>query len=114
MQQPSEMSEPRVPALDDVALGWARRAIWAVCICIYLTVFVGGIQAGGAELITMGRAAAFTLGAAVLGRLVLSLLERASLPVQKGPMDVQEGTLGSLVDLVASANVGHHDKAEAA
>jgi hypothetical protein len=80
----------------------------AVCIGVYLIVFIGGIQAGGAELLTVGRAAAFTLAAAVLGKMVLNLLSNASLPVEPGPMATQDGRLGSLVDLAASANVPQH------
>lgn len=72
MRRHSDM--PPVAALDDTAMSWARRAVWAICIGIYLTVFIGGLHAGGAELVTMGRAAAFTLVAAVLGRMLLGLL----------------------------------------
>ncbi len=107
-------SEPEVvireAALDDSGLAWARRLVWAVCIGVYLTVFIGGIQGGGAELVVICRAAAFTLGAAVLGKMVLSILARASLPVEQGPMANQDGKLGSLVDLSSSTNVPqHHD-----
>ena len=105
MQPQSEM---RVAALDDVWLGWAQRVIWAVCIGVYLTVFIGGIQSGGAELITVGRAAAFTLVAALLGKMALGLLTNASLPVEPGPMATPDGRLGSLVELTASANVPQH------
>src|SRR3982074_3147826 len=105
-------SEPNVvireAALDDNGLAWARRVVWAVCIGVYLTVFIGGIQGGGAELMAVGRAAGFTLGAAVLGKMVLSLLAKASLPVEQGPMANEEGKLGSLVDLSSSANVPQH------
>ena len=93
-------SEPNVvirqTALDDNGLAWARRVVWAMCIGVYLTVFIGGIQGGGAELVAIGRAAAFTVGAAVLGKMVLSLLAQASLPVEQGPMANQDGKLGSL------------------
>jgi hypothetical protein len=105
----------KTPALDDNAVSWARRGVWLVCIGVYLTVFIGGVHAGAAELITLARAAGFTLAAAVLGRFALNLLERASLPVWQGPMDNEEGTLGSLLDLVPSTNVAQHvDEAEAA
>ena len=99
---------PRIAALDDETLGLARRVVWAMCIGVYLTVFVGGIQAGGAELVVVCRAAVFTLGAAVLGKMVLSLLAKASLPVEQGPMANQDGKLGSLVDLTSSTNVPQH------
>ena len=84
--------------------------MWAVCIGVYLTVFIGGIQSGGAELITVARASAFTLLAAVLGKLALGLLGNASLPIEPGPMATQDGRLGSLVDLASSTNVAHHDE----
>ena len=95
----------RRPALGDEALSLAHRLVWIVCIGVYLTVFVGGIQGGGAELMSMGRAMAFTLGAALLGRTALGLLSRASLPVEAGPSARQDGPVGSLIDLVSSTNV---------
>ncbi len=109
------MSEARERAIDDATLGHAQRGVWVVCIAIYLIVFIGGIYGGGAELPTMARATAFTLAAAVLGRIALGLLSRASLPVRQGPLDDQEGPTGSLVDLLSSANVAQQeDRAEAA
>ena len=112
-------SEPAVvireAALDDNGLAWARRVVWAMCIGVYLTVFVGGITGGGAELLVMGRAIAFTLLTALLGRTALGLLGRASLPIEEGPLAKPEGPLGSLVDVVSSTNVaGQEDQAEAA
>ena len=108
-------SEKREAALDDSTLGLARRGLWVICIAIYLGVFVGGLQAGGAELGAMGRAAAFTVAAAVLGRILLGLLGRASLPVEEGPLTEEPSPIGSLVDLVGSTNVAQQeDKAEAA
>ena len=108
MQHQSESSVIREAALDDNGLAWARRVVWAMCIGVYLTVFIGGIQGGGAELVAVCRAAAFTLGAAVLGKMVLSLLAKASLPIEPGPMTNQDGKLGSLVDLTSSTNVPQH------
>src|ERR1700694_5533020 len=93
-------SEMRVAALGDAGLAWAQRLVWVVCIGVYLTVFIGGIQAGGAELMAVGRAAAFTLVAAVLGSTALGLLSRASLPGEPVPMAVPDGEVGSLVGLV--------------
>jgi hypothetical protein len=108
-----EATQVREASLSDGALNTARRAVWAVCIVVYLTVFIGGIQAGGAELVTLGRATAFTLAAAVLGRMALGLMAGASLPIRQGPMAGEEGPLGSLVDLVSSANVAQQeDEAE--
>jgi hypothetical protein len=99
------------PALSDEALSWAHRLVWVLCIGVYLSVYIGGIQGGGAELITLGRAVAFTLGVALLGRKALGLLSRASLPVEEGRSAGQQGPLGSLVDLASSANVAaqEHD-----
>jgi hypothetical protein len=114
MQHQSEAAVMRKAALDDNGLAWARRGVWAMCIGVYLTVFIGGIQGGGAELTAVGRAAAFTLGTAVLGKMVLSLLAKSSLPVEPGPTANQDGKLGSLVDLSSSANVPQqHDEADA-
>jgi hypothetical protein len=111
-----DSTDVKVRVLDDAALGWAQRGVWIICIGVYLTVFVGGIVAGGAELITMGRAAAFTVAAAVLGRVALGLLAGAALPIRPGRMANQDGPLGSLVDLTSSINVAQQidDEAEAA
>jgi|SRR5579859_9368 len=116
MQHQSE-SPPheRMAVVGEYGLAWAQRIVWAVCIGVYLTVFIGGIQAGGAELITIGRAAAFTLGAAVLGKMALNFLANASLPIERGPTANQGGAFGSLVNLPLSANVPQpQDEADAA
>ena len=101
--------QTRVPVLDEVALGWASRVVWAVCVGVYLTVFVGGVHAGGSELLVMGRASAFTVAAAVLGRVAIGLLARASLAVEQGPMAEPERTLGSLDVDATSTNVAAHE-----
>ncbi len=99
----------RTAALDEHALSWARRAVWAMCIGVYLTIFIGGIQDGGAELMAMGRAVAFTLAAAFLGNKAVNLLSRASLPTEQGRLADEAGPVGSLVDLMASTNVAQHE-----
>jgi hypothetical protein len=93
------------PVLDENALAWVQRGVWAICIAVYLTVFVGGLMARGDELQVMGRAIAFTVAAAVLGKVGLGFLARASLPEEQGPSAEQLGPVGSLVDLAASTNV---------
>lgn len=109
------MDANRRRVLDDGDLSMAHRGLWALCIAIYLTVFIGGILGGGAELLVMARAMAFTLVAALLGRTALGLLGRASLPVEQGPLANQDGPLGSLIDLASSTNVAaQEDEAEAA
>src|ERR1043165_2611228 len=90
---PRTAEVPRIAALDDVAVSWVRRGLWAACIGVYLTVFIGGIQAGGDELMSLGRAAGFTLAAALLGRIGLGMASRASLPGEAVPMDDEEGRL---------------------
>jgi hypothetical protein len=78
-------------------------------------VFIGGIQSGGADLMAMGRAVAFTLAVAVLGKMAIGLVSRASLPEEQGPSADELGQVGSLDDLVGSTNVaGQEDWAEAA
>jgi hypothetical protein len=104
VEQPEE-ERPMVRALSDKAFHRFQRAVWAVCIVVYLAVFIGGIQAGGSELLAVGRAAGFTLVAALLGRTALGLLGRAEVPGEPVPMAVPEGKVGSLVDLLGSANV---------
>lgn len=103
------MTRHRKPVLDDNALAWAQRAVWTICIAIYLVVFVGGITSGGNDLITVGRAAAFTLAAGFLGKMAMGLLSRASLPVEQGPSAGEVGPVGSLIDLVGSTNVAQQD-----
>src|SRR4051794_4585900 len=105
----------REAALGETGLGIAKRVLWVVCIATYLVVFIGGLHAGGDELLPMVRATAFTLAAAVLGRLVLGFLGQASLPVRQGPLDDQDGPDGSLVDAASSTNVAQQeDGAQAA
>jgi hypothetical protein len=107
------MSAKRV--LDDAALAWAQRGVWALCIAVYLTVFIGGVTSHGDELMTMARAIATALAAGVLGKIAVGLLARASLREESGPSANQDGPVGSLADLVASTNVAQHeDTAESA
>jgi hypothetical protein len=105
--------EARVSALDEASLAVARRWIWALCIAVYLIVVIGGIGAGGAELMSMARAVGLTLATAVLGQFALRLLAGASLRVGPGPMANPEGKLGSLVDLASAVNVPLHQEDEA-
>lgn len=100
---------PMVRALSDRAFHRFQRAVWAVCVVVYLAVFIGGIQAGGSELMAIGRAVGFTLVAALLGRTALGLLGRASVPREPVPMAVPEGKVGSLADLLGSTNVPTQD-----
>jgi hypothetical protein len=108
MQQQSEVHMRRA-VLSDEALSWAQRVVWAICIGVYLTVFISGIQGGGAELLAVGRAVAFTLATGVLGKLAVGYLSQASLPVEQGPLADQAGPVGSLADLMASANVAEQE-----
>jgi hypothetical protein len=96
---------PMVRALSDRAFHRFQRAVWAVCVVVYLAVFLGGIQAGGSELWAVARAAGFTLVAALLGRTALGLLGRASSPGEPVPMAGAEGKVGSLASLLGSTNV---------
>jgi hypothetical protein len=103
------------PVLGEYALGWLQRGVWAMCVAVYLTVFLGGVLSGGDELMTMGRAIGLTLATGVLGKIALGFLARASLPEEQGPSAEQAGPIGSLVDLAASTNVAQQeDGAEAA
>jgi hypothetical protein len=83
--------------------------VWAICVAVYLTVFVGGIMAHGDELLTLGRAVGLTLAAGVLGKIAVGLLARASLPEESGPSANQDGPVGSLVDLIGSTNVAQQE-----
>ena len=81
-----------------------RRLVWLACVGVYLVVFVSGVAGGASDLLAMGRAVGLTLATAVVGRLALALLSRASQP-SPGPLADEDRTLGSLVDLVSSPNL---------
>jgi hypothetical protein len=102
------MTPERKPAADPALLDWGYRLVWLLCIGVYLTVFLSGVQAGGSELVTMARAMGFTLAAAVLGRLAMSVIGRATQPVEQPPLATEDGTVGSLVDLVSSPTLAQH------
>src|SRR5260370_29641814 len=111
------MTNGRQRVLREGAVSTAHNILWAVCIAVYLTVFIGGIHSGGAELMAMGRAVGFTLAVGVLGKMAIGLVSRASLPAEQGPSADELGQVGSLADHVGSTNVGeqvHDDWAEAA
>jgi hypothetical protein len=99
----------RTPALNEATMSWAGRGVWAVCVAVYLTVFIGGMQAGSEELELVARAAGFTVLAAILGRIGLNLLAHASLPLEVVPMDDEEGRLGSRIDMSSSPNLGEQE-----
>ena len=103
------MKPARQPVLDDVGLGWAQRGVWLMCVAVYLTVFVSGIQDGGDELMTVARAIGFTLVAGFLGKQAVGLLSRASLPVEQGQSTDQPGPLGSLAEPLDSTNVANQE-----
>jgi hypothetical protein len=91
-------------ALSDTAMGWAYRLVWAACAGVYLWIFLGGIQAGGAELPTLGRATGATLLTAFLGKRLLGLLDGAVVPPEPGPLAGQGGAVGSLAEMYGSTN----------
>ena len=95
----------RQRVLDDKALLVAQRVLWAACVAVYVMVFVGSLLAGVADLTAVGRAVAFTLATALLGKLAIVLMSRASQPLDKGPTADEDGTVGSLIDLTSSPNV---------
>ena len=97
------------PALSDNALHWADRCLWALCIGVYLFVFVPGVLGRGDDLMIMARAVVFTLVTAVLGKIAIGLLSRASLPEEEGPSAEEDGPIGSRAELVPSANVAEQE-----
>ncbi len=101
----------RRPVLGPAALDWADRAVWAVCIGVYLTIYVSGVLGGGDELWTMARAIGFTLVAGLLAKKAVSLLTESALFVEEGPSADQLGPVGSLADLLVSTNVPTHEDA---
>jgi hypothetical protein len=92
------------PSLE-AAQAWLHRGVWLACVGVYLVVFVGGELMGVSDLVAMLRAAGLALATAVLGRLALSLVSRAPQPPTDQPSAGQDGTLGSLLDVVSSPNV---------
>ena len=102
------MNERRL-VMSDSALTWANRGLWALCIGVYLFVFVGGILARGDELFVMARAIVLTLVTTVLGKIAVGLMARASLPEEEGPSAEPEGPVGSLVELAPSTNVAEQE-----
>ena len=83
-------------------LDWGYRLVWLLCIAVYLTVFISGIQNGGSDLNTQLRAIGFTLAVAFVGRLAMGVIGRATEPQEQPLMATQDGTVGSLVDVVSS------------
>jgi hypothetical protein len=105
------MNGARTPVMSPEAVNTGYRLVWALCIGVYLTVFVSGVLSGGSELTTMVRAAGFTLATALVGKTAMSVLGQAREPLS----DTQDGTVGSRIDLVSSPNVSEpEDEAEAA
>jgi hypothetical protein len=91
--------------VSDEVLAALHRGVWLVCVGVYLVVFVGGLLVGVPDLQAMLRAAGLTLATAVLGKLALSIVSRASQPAKQQPSAGQDRTVGSLVDVVSSPNV---------
>ncbi|SRR6266511_5193393 len=105
------MANARSQVVSLHALDWGYRVLWALCIGVYLTVFVSGIQTGGSDLNTMARAIGFTVATALVGKLALAVLARATEPLSA----TEEGTVGSRIDLLSSPIVSEpEDEAEAA
>jgi hypothetical protein len=113
--EPPKVEVVRKPALSPEALTWCDRALWALCIGVYLSVFAPGILGQGDELMVMGRAVGLTLLTAILGKIALGFLAQATLPVEEGPSAEEAGPIGSRVEPAASANVAQQlDVADAA
>jgi hypothetical protein len=99
--------------MSDEPLDLLRRLVWLACVGVYLVVFVGGVLAGTSDLVAMLRAAGLSVATAVLGRLALGVVSRASQPAPEPPSAGEDRTLGSLLDLVSSPNVaGPHAEPE--
>ena len=109
------MDAPRISVLSAEALDWGYRLLWALCIAVYMTVFVSGIVGGGSELTSMGRAVGFALAAALTGKLALSVVAQATQQKEEPLSATADGTVGSRIDMVSSPIVSEpEDEAEAA
>jgi hypothetical protein len=104
--------ENRRPAASEALLDRGYRLVWLICIAVYLTVFISGLQAGGSELGTQVRAIGFTLATAFVGRMAMGVIGRATLPAEEPPLATEDGTVGSLVDLVSSPTLAHQSDSE--
>jgi hypothetical protein len=93
------------PILSDEAQAWLHRGVWLACVGVYLVVFLGGLLVGVPDLLALLRAVGLTLATAVLGKLTLNLVSRASQPAPEPLSAGQDRTLGSLLDVVSSPNV---------
>jgi hypothetical protein len=101
----------REPVMSPTALSWGYRIVWGLCASVYLAVFISGIQAGGSDLGTLGRSMGFTLAMALVGKITMSVLGKATQPVPEPLSASQVGTVGSLVDLLTSPNVNELEDA---
>ena len=102
----AEREVRREPVLSPGAIGRLYRGLWAVCVLVYLGVFFGGLAAGGTDVWVMARAMVACVAVALVGRLAIGLLGQATQVVEQPPLADEEGTLGSLIDLLSSPNVG--------
>jgi hypothetical protein len=101
----AESEVKREPVLSPGQLGRLYRGLWALCVLVYLGVFFGGLAAGGTDVWAMVRAMVACVAVALVGRLAIGLLGQATQAVEQAPLAAEEGTLGSLIDLVSSPNV---------
>jgi hypothetical protein len=104
--------ENRISAASDTLLDWGYRLVWLLCIGVYLTVFISGLQSGGSELSTQVKAIGFTLATGIVGRMAMGVIGRATLPAEEPPLATQDGTVGSLVDLASSPTLAHQTDSE--
>jgi hypothetical protein len=102
----------KVLAATDTLLDWGYRVVWLICIAVYLTVFISGLQAGASELTTQLKAIGFTLATAFVGRMAMGVIGRATVPAEEPPLATEDGTVGSLVDLVSSPTLAHQSDSE--
>jgi hypothetical protein len=91
--------------MTPTALSWGDRIVWLLCVGVYMAVFISGIQGGGSDLGTLGRSVGYTLAMALVGKLAMSVLSKATQPAPAQLLASKIGTLGSLDDLIDSPNV---------
>ena len=102
----------RTSAASAALMDWGYRLVWVVCIGVYLTVFISGVQAGASELTTMARAMGFTFATAVIGRIAMGIIGGATVSLEQPPLATQDGTVGSLVDVVSSPTLAQHTESQ--
>lgn len=92
------MASIRTPLLTPTGYRRLHLTTWLLCVVTYVGVLGSNLAQGGTDLLGMLKAMAATLAVALLARLLLGILSRATREVR---LVSDEASRGSLLDLVA-------------